>query len=188
VLDVGCGGGQLALALARRRADFRITGIDLSPDQVARAQRRATGPGTEPAVTFREADALRLPFAENAFECVLSVASLKHWPDERRGLEECRRVLSPDGLLIVVEADRGCRIEDAAAFVASWRIPWFLRPIALPLFRTFVAGQSLDLDDARGLLAALDLREARVERTPDLPGLRMIGRKPRPQTVAGGQP
>ncbi len=175
VLEVGCGGGQLACEVARRRPDLHITGLDLSAEQVARARRRARTLGDR--VRFVEGSALDLPFETGWFGAAWSVASIKHWPDQRRGLTEMVRVLQPGGLLAVLEADRGCHLDDARAFVGRWRIPAALRPLALMMFRTYVAGQGLDLDDARAHLAALPLVDVRAERTPGAPGVILGGRK-----------
>jgi SAM-dependent methyltransferase len=173
VLEVGAGGGQLALEVAARRPDVDWTGLDLSPAQVARATRRAAG---RDKVRFVEGSALALPFAAGGFDAVVSIGSIKHWPDPARGLRECVRVLRPGGLLLVVEVDRGCRFDDARAFVADWRMPRVLRTAGLVLFRTWVAGQAIDLDDARALLADLPLVDARVERIAGTPGLLLRGR------------
>ena len=175
VLEVGCGGGQLAGEVARRRPDLRITGLDLSAEQVARARRRNRTLGDR--ARFIEGSALDLPFADASFDSAWSIASIKHWPDQRRGLAEMVRVLRPGGLLAVAEADRGCHLDDARAFVARWRMPASLRPLALMMFRTYVAGQGLDLDDARAHLAALPLDDTRAERMPGAPGLLLGGRK-----------
>jgi SAM-dependent methyltransferase len=181
VLDVGCGGGQVALHLARHRPDLQITGIDQAPGQVARARRRAAGCREAEAgrVVFRQGDALDLPFATGTFDLVLSVASIKHWPDRRAGLMECLRVLAPGGTLAIVEVERGCRLQDARRFVASWRyLPARLRRLFLALFYTYVAGQSIDLDEARQLAAIVPLAEMEVRRVPGSPALMIRGRKP----------
>jgi ubiquinone/menaquinone biosynthesis C-methylase UbiE len=175
VLEVGSGGGQLAVRIAERRPDVSIVGLDLSPEQVARASRRARALGDR--VRFVEGSALEMPFADASFDAVLSVASLKHWPDQARGMRECVRVLVPGGALAVIEGDRGCRLDDARAFVGRWRMPRLLRPLALLFFRTLVAGQAIDLDEARALADALPLDERRVERIAGTPGLVMMGRK-----------
>jgi SAM-dependent methyltransferase len=179
LLDVGCGGGHVLLEIAARRPDLALAGVDLEPGQIARARRRAHGRGAR--VDLRVGDALALPFADGAFEAVISVASIKHWPDRRRGLAECARVLAPGGALVVVEADRGCRLEDARRFVARWRhLPAPASRVALALFRTFVAGQSLDLDEARELAAgAPGLDEVRVERVAGQPALSIRARRRR---------
>jgi SAM-dependent methyltransferase len=117
-----------------------------------------------------------LPFAGATLDAVVSVASLKHWPDQLKGLRECVRVLRPGGALAVAEADCGCRYDDAKAFVARWRILPPFRPVALAFSRTTVAGKALDLDEARELLAALPLAHRHVERIAGTPGLLMKGR------------
>jgi SAM-dependent methyltransferase len=174
VLEVGCGGGQLAHMVAARRDDVTWTGLDLSAEQIARARRRA---GDDDRISFVCGNALDLPFEDASFDTVVSVGSIKHWPDPSRGLRECLRVLRPGGHLVVVDADRGCRFEDAARFVDSWPIPRLFRLGSLAFFRTAVAGRSLDLDDGRALLEDLPLQEREVRRLSGTPALVMIGRK-----------
>jgi len=169
LLEVGSGGGQLAVELADARPDVSIVGVDLSPAQVARATRRAAA--HRDRVRFVEGNALSLPFPDGHFDALVSVGSIKHWPDPRRGLAECARVLRPGGFLVIVEVDRSCHLADARSFVARWRMPGAFRPLGLLLFRTFVAGQALDLDDLRALAATAPLAHVRVERIPGTPGL-----------------
>ena len=175
LLDVGCGGGQVAIALAGKHPRLRITGLDISPEQIERAQKRAAS--LEDRLDFVRGSALDLPFEDESFDGVLSVASLKHWPDQSKGLAECIRVLRSGGALVVIEADRSCRFEDAREFVGRWRIPGPVRVPALLYFRTFVAGQSVDLEEARQLLSAMPLLEKEVRRLPETPALLLQGRK-----------
>ncbi|HTU60152.1 MAG TPA: class I SAM-dependent methyltransferase [Polyangiales bacterium] len=174
VLEVGCGGGQLARRLVERRSDLTWTGLDLSREQVARARRRTAD---MQRLSFVEGDAQALPFSDALFDVVVSIASIKHWPDQALGLRECIRVLRPDGLLLVVEADRGCRYQDAARFVDSSPLPPMLRPVGLALFRTWIAGRSLDREEAQQLLEGLSVAERGVKRLPDMPVLEMTARK-----------
>ncbi len=174
VLEVGCGGGQLAQQAMTRRPSLRWVGLDLSAEQVARANKRTAGTS---GVRFVQGSALDLPFEEASFDAVVSVASIKHWPDPAAGLAECVRVLRPGGRLVVVEADRGCHLDDARRFVARWRVPSLLLPISLAFFRTAVAGQAIDLDEARALLAPLPLDDQRAQRIETTPALMMSGTK-----------
>ena len=171
VLDVGCGGGHNALAIASRRNDLEVIGLDLSSDQIGRARKRAERAGLD------EGSALELPFADQSFDLVMSVASIKHWPDRQAGARECARVTRAGGRLVIGEADRGCHLDDARAFVAMWRAPRPLRPILLAAFRTWVAGQGLDLDEARDIAARLPLDDVEVERTEGAPAVVIRGRR-----------
>lgn len=175
VLDVGCGGGHAAVALAEKRRDLQVTGLDLNPGQVGRARKRAARAGVD--ARFVQGSALELPFDDATFDGVYSVASIKHWPDPALGVREMARALRPGGRLVVVEADRGCTHEDAAAFVAAWPIPSPLRPLALPFFRTWVAGRSLDLAEAREAAEGAALASVEVSRLEGLPAWLLVGEK-----------
>ena len=174
VLEVGCGGGQLAHAVLEQRPDLSWVGVDVSKDQIERARRRNADHQNAELVV---GDALALPFADQCFDATVSIASIKHWPDQSKGLAECVRVLRPGGVLVVVEADRGCRFDDARAFVSRWRLPKAMRPVTLALFRTFVAGRSLDLEEARSLMSELPLTSWDVSRIRRTPALLMRGRR-----------
>ncbi len=175
VLDVGCGGGHILVALANRRPDLTIRGVDLSAEQVGRANDRLKKVAPAPPVV--QGNAMDLPFEDGTFDAVYSCASIKHWPDQSLGLAECARVVRPGGRLVVVEADRGCLFSDAARFVAQWRIPALLKPLFMMGFRTYVAGQSIDLDDARRMSELLPLSSCDVSRIPGTPGLVIDGVK-----------
>lgn len=181
ILEVGSGGGQLALGLAERGIGLRVIGVDLSGEQVARAGRRVSerSPAVADRVRFQLGSALDLGFPDEHFDAVLSVGSIKHWADQAKGMAELVRVLRPGGLLLVVEVDRGCSLPDARAFVARLNAPWPLGAAALLGFRTYVAGQGLDLDDGRALVADRPLTRTRVERIPGDPTLLICGRKER---------
>lgn len=167
VLDVGCGGGRFAVRLAERFPEIDVVGLDRSPEQIDRAQRR--GAALTDRVSFVEGDATDMPFADGEFDLVYSLGSLKHWPDPSKGLRECARVLRPGGRLWLTEGDRGCRHEDVHAFISTWNIPARARPLAAAFYRVVVVGQSLDLDDARALLDRVPELDATLERGASLP-------------------
>jgi ubiquinone/menaquinone biosynthesis C-methylase UbiE len=174
ILDVGCGGGQFALRLADRFTDIELVGVDLSPDQVARARKRTSG---RVQLSFLEGSALDLPFAAEAFDLVYSVGSLKHWPDPELGLRECARVAKSGARLFVMEGDRGCRHEDLLELGAAWGLPTRMRPLLAAFFRVAVAGESLDIVDARELLARVGEIEGSVERIAGVPVWAIAGER-----------
>ncbi|MDQ3537213.1 MAG: class I SAM-dependent methyltransferase [Actinomycetota bacterium] len=95
VLDVGTGTGNTALASAR--AGGRVTGVDLTPELLAVARRRADAAGLQ--VEWREADALSLPCPDAAFDRVLSTFAVMFAPDPRRAASELVRVCRPGGVI-----------------------------------------------------------------------------------------
>lgn len=101
VLDVGCGPGYLARRAGRVVGPSgRVDGIDPSPEAIAYARRRASA-----NVTYTVGAAEDLPYADDTFDVVLSSLALHHIrPDQRAvALAEVRRVLRPNGRLLVVE-------------------------------------------------------------------------------------
>jgi ubiquinone/menaquinone biosynthesis C-methylase UbiE len=124
IIDVGCGGGQLTLTLSTELPEAEIIGVDLSAEQVQRANRRAA---SNHRVHFQQASAEDLPFDDDSASAMISVASIKHWPNQHKRLAEMVRVLRPSGLLIVLELDRGCSLADAQDFMARCRYPRFLQ-------------------------------------------------------------
>ena len=104
VLDAGCGTGTLAIAAKRRVGpNGTVYGIDLSPEMIARARNKAGKAGLE--VDFRNASIEALPFPDAQFDVALSTLMLHHLPRKIRetGLREIRRVLKPDGRVLVVD-------------------------------------------------------------------------------------
>ncbi|HEV7127249.1 MAG TPA: bifunctional 2-polyprenyl-6-hydroxyphenol methylase/3-demethylubiquinol 3-O-methyltransferase UbiG [Ktedonobacterales bacterium] len=96
VLDVGCGGGFLAEALARM--GYAVSGIDRSPGSIAAARRHASASGLR--IDYRVADAASLPFADATFDLVVSSDFLEHVSDRLNAvLGEQARVLRRGGVL-----------------------------------------------------------------------------------------
>jgi SAM-dependent methyltransferase len=88
VLDLGCGTGSLTFALARR-ADVRsIYGLDYSAAYVDYANRR----NSDTRIKFLAGDACAIPFANGAFDEVLSVLMLHFVPQAEQAVTEMRRV------------------------------------------------------------------------------------------------
>lgn len=100
VLDAACGEGYGSALLAA--AAERVTGVDLSPEAVAHARGRYRLPN----LSFEAADCLQLPFADAAFDAVVSFETLEHLEDHDGLLREFRRVLKPGGFLLISSPDR----------------------------------------------------------------------------------
>lgn len=97
VLDLASGTGQPALTLAARVApDGHVTATDLVPAMLAAAEEAARGQGLT-NVSFQQADAEALPFADAAFDVVTCRFGIMFFPDVGQALREVYRALRPGG-------------------------------------------------------------------------------------------
>ncbi|MDN5770392.1 MAG: class I SAM-dependent methyltransferase [Microlunatus sp.] len=96
VLDIGTGPGHLVEAIARRRPELTVTGVDPSADMLRQADRRLTG---LPNAHTLQAAAEDLPSASDSIDVVVSTLSSHHWADPAAALAEQSRVLTPGGRL-----------------------------------------------------------------------------------------
>jgi SAM-dependent methyltransferase len=104
VLDIGCGTGTQAIATWHRvQPGGTVTGIDISRNMLAAAQRKAARAQAE--IDFRESDAAHLPFESDRFDVVTITTVLHMIPDERQRLclREAARVLRHGGRLLVID-------------------------------------------------------------------------------------
>ncbi len=98
ILDAACGEGYGTALLAQEAA--WVTGVDISPDAIARAKENY---GTCRNIEFMEASIATLPFADQSMDVVVSFETIEHVPEDiqRRFLDEIARVLKKDGFLIM---------------------------------------------------------------------------------------
>jgi SAM-dependent methyltransferase len=97
VLDIGCGAGMDTLIAAQMVGHTgSVTGIDMTPDMVAKA-RRSTAAMEAGHVTIMEGSAERLPFDDASFDVVISNGVIDLIPDKDAVFAEITRVLRPGG-------------------------------------------------------------------------------------------
>ena len=103
VVDVGCGTGSALRRIAPRVPDGTLIGLDPIPRMLEIARERASEDPNGHRIEFREAPAERLPLADDSADLVFAFDSIDHWQDKAAGLREIRRVLRPEGRLVVVK-------------------------------------------------------------------------------------
>ena len=94
LLDVGCGPQTFATRAVERFAQLSVIAVDPSRDYARRG-----------AATVVRAAAEALPLADASIDVATCVSSIRHFRDRARALGELRRVVRPDGLLVIVELD-----------------------------------------------------------------------------------
>jgi ubiquinone/menaquinone biosynthesis C-methylase UbiE len=113
ILDVGCGTGILTERLARELDAELICGCDFSIGMLKQAAIRRSGP-------WVQGDAQHLPLSGASVDAVVSTESFHWFPDPDAALAEFRRVLAPDGRLLVgVVNMRTASMSVAASAIAA---------------------------------------------------------------------
>jgi len=145
-LDVCCGTGDIALALAQRGAD--VTGLDFSPAmlEMARARSRKSEAGDQKSEVgtpssvlrppvFLQGDAQQLPFPDHSFDAVTIGYGLRNLSSCETGLREMRRVARPGGRLVVLDFGKPPN--------PLWRAIYFAHlKISVPLMGWLFAGNA----------------------------------------------
>lgn len=101
-LDVAAGTGDLAFRLARRPGGGLTVALDLLPEMIARARRKAAGRRAVD-ISLMVGDALSLPFPAGTFACATAGFSLRNMPDARQAIGEMARVVRPGGRVALLE-------------------------------------------------------------------------------------
>lgn len=114
VLEIGAGAGAMAHHLLRVTPDLHMTATDFDPAMCAIASQQLRSFGSRVDVT--QADANRLPFADESFDFVLSFLMLHHTGDWRQTLREAVRVLRGGGRLVGFDVLAGAPLHNARRF------------------------------------------------------------------------
>ena len=112
VLDLGCGIGNILIALAER-VDFSHppAGVDVSPDLIRIGEREIAQAGLRDRIQLQVSPATRLPFEDGSFDVVLTSHVLKHLDDEAllASFREVARILRPGGRFLLWEFEKSAR-------------------------------------------------------------------------------
>lgn len=117
ILDIGCGTGAMSEKLARYG---KVVSADFSPLALQFSRRRTL-------TRLCTADAMRLPFRDNAFDLIVALDILEHLSDDQAALCEFQRVLKPGGRVV--------------ASVPAYQSLWSAHDVALMHFRRYTARQ-----------------------------------------------
>lgn len=139
ILELGCGPGRALQALAAAFHNARLTGVDLSPFMLERAERRQS----TKRVNLVHADGSALPWASPSFDAVVAVHYFGHLPVAARApaVTEARRAIAPGGRLYVI--DHKWHSALGAAFERLTEEKLLMGGLTLSVYRPNVASVSL---------------------------------------------
>src|SRR5437867_1707881 len=135
ILDVGCGAGLTATALARR--GYAVVAIDTVPGMLERTRQTATEVGVGDRVTVAPGDVQQLDFPDGSFDLTLALGVLPWLPSPLGAMAEMARVVGRGGYVLVT-ADNRWRLahvldpEVSRAFAGLGRSTWSWRAIGGP--------------------------------------------------------
>ena len=159
-LDAGTGTGPVALALAPLVRE--VVGVDLVPEMLAEARRRAAGVAN---VAFVEGDCLALPLEAESFDLAVTSRTIHHLRRPELAIAELARVTRPGGRVVVVDQIASADPLEALAHnrIEGLRDPSHVRVLSDADFRGLFEANRLVLrrfeveHEERGLAESLDL-------------------------------
>ncbi|NIJ34778.1 class I SAM-dependent methyltransferase [Sphingomonas oligoaromativorans] len=132
VLDVACGPGILACALAGHVRS--VTGIDITPAMIDQARLRQAEARLA-HLAWHVGDATALPFGDGAFDRVTTRYSFHHMPDPAATLAEMKRVCRADGRIVVIDATPSAETQQAYDIMERLRDPSHTSALTLDQLR-----------------------------------------------------
>jgi ubiquinone/menaquinone biosynthesis C-methylase UbiE len=158
VLETAAGTGVLTRAVASRLpANTRIVATDLNQPMLDQAAARQAPPGR---VTWRQADALALPFEDRTFDVIACQFGVMFFPDRVKGYREAHRVLKPRGRFLFNVWDRISNNEFADVVTDALAT---LFPRDPPLFMARTPHGHYDLGEIREELSAAGFADVSIE-------------------------
>ncbi|MDE3202424.1 MAG: methyltransferase domain-containing protein [Acidobacteriota bacterium] len=119
VLDVAAGRGTSAFCLAEKFG-CKVTGIDLSEENVRLANQQAEQRALSRSVSFQYADAEMLPFADSTFDAVICECAFCTFPNKPRAAQQFLRILTPGGQLGLSDLTRSEKTIPELEGLLSW--------------------------------------------------------------------
>lgn len=131
VLDVACGTGDVALAVAKLNPE-KIIGIDISEKMLEIGRTKIIRSNLEKMISFGKGDAEHIPYSDNSFDAVTVAFGVRNFENLETGLSEMRRVLRPKGRMLILEFSHPASfpMKQLYGFYSRYVIPFFGRIIS----------------------------------------------------------
>lgn len=123
VLDIGCGYGYGSYYISQSDKVNKVIGLDIVEEEILHAKKNYKGDKCD----FICADALDLPFSDNYFDYIVSFENIEHVKDYNKYLEEIKRVLKPNGNLLLStpnNRDLNIRLQKYLKKINEWPLKY----------------------------------------------------------------
>lgn len=119
VLDLGTGTARIPILLAQQCPQWHIDGVDLAPSMLAVGQKNVAIAQLTQHITLHVADSKQLPWEDQSFDVIMSNSLIHHLPDPLPCFREMRRLLKPNGVIIVRDLFRPESVEIIEQIIAG---------------------------------------------------------------------
>ena len=102
ILDVATGTGDLAIAAMKLNPE-KITGIDISQNMLEIGREKISKKGFTGKIELISGDSENIAFPDNSFDVAMVAFGVRNFSDPQKGLSEMNRVISPGGMIMVLE-------------------------------------------------------------------------------------
>ncbi|WP_315861640.1 class I SAM-dependent methyltransferase [[Limnothrix rosea] IAM M-220] len=158
VLDLGTGTARIPIFVAQQRPQWQIIATDLAPSMLAVGQKNIEAANVTGQIQLQLADSKQLPFGDRTFDVIMSNSLIHHLPDPLPCFQEMRRLLKPQGVIILRDLFRPtsvAKIDDIIAGVDDADFdPHQLKLFRDSLFAAFTVEEIQAIADQTGLATA----------------------------------
>jgi ubiquinone/menaquinone biosynthesis C-methylase UbiE len=159
VLDLGTGTARIPILIAQARPEWQIVAIDLAESMLAIARENVVRAKLETQIQLQFMDAKQLPYPSSSFDGVISNSLIHHLPDPLPFFRELKRVLKPQGFLLLRDLLRPPSPAIADAIVAEMGGEY--SPHQTQLFRDSL-GAAFTLAEIQSLVETVGLSDVKV--------------------------
>ena len=103
ILDVACGTADSTIKIAKKIENAKVFGIDISTKMLEIGGEKAVKKGLDNRISFSISRAENIDFQDDTFDAAMVAFGVRNFSDRAQGLKEIRRVLKPNGTLIILE-------------------------------------------------------------------------------------
>ena len=159
VLDLGTGTARIPILIAQARPEWQIVAIDWAESMLAIAQKNVVSAKLETQIQLKFMDAKQLPYPSSSFDGVISNSLIHHLPDPLPFFQELKRVLKPQGFLLLRDLLRPDSPAIADAMVTE--IGTEYSPHQIQLFRDSL-GAAFTLAEIQSFVETVGLSDVKV--------------------------